>query len=498
MSIKICLDAGHYGKYNRSPVVPIYFESDMVWKLHKYLQEELITYGFEVITTRQYQEKDLSLWNRGAKAKGCDLFLSIHSNACATESVDRPVVIALVDDKRYDFDDVSRELGERLAKVIEVTMNTNQPGRLTTKLSANDRDEDGVKNDEYYGVLNSAKQVAKCAALIIEHSFHTNTRATQWLLDDNNLKLMAKNEAACIAQYYGQNKVSIPTKNEIDEINHLNYTQQEFIDFVAKVAIEDYKNHPILPSLTIAQAIKESGWGRSELAQNANALFGIKQNGWKGETYTKVAVEQREDGTYYNVDDTLWRKYDSWKSSIINHGEYLCTRKIGNQKEPNWKRLIGETNIDKALDYLQNTQYKYATSISYKDSIKNDYIIKYNLQKYDKEVLGVKVEQKEEVQEVKKLYRVRKSWQNKDSQLGAFAIKDNAIAACKPGYVVFDWNGVAVYTNPAINSTYVVKKGDTLSEIAKKYNTTINKLVELNNIKNPNLIRVGQRLKVKE
>jgi hypothetical protein len=32
--IKICLDAGHYGKYNQSPVVNKYYESDMAWKLH--------------------------------------------------------------------------------------------------------------------------------------------------------------------------------------------------------------------------------------------------------------------------------------------------------------------------------------------------------------------------------------------------------------------------------------------------------------------------------
>ena len=42
--------------------------------------------------------------------------------------------------------------------------------------------------------------------------------------------------------------------------------------------------------------------------------------------------------------------------------------------------------------------------------------------------------------------------------------------------------------------TYIVKKGDTLSEIALKYNTTVSKLVSLNNISNPNLIYVGQKL----
>ena len=42
--------------------------------------------------------------------------------------------------------------------------------------------------------------------------------------------------------------------------------------------------------------------------------------------------------------------------------------------------------------------------------------------------------------------------------------------------------------------TYTVKKGDTLSAIAKNYNTTVNNLAKLNNIKNVNLIYVGQVL----
>ena len=54
---------------------------------------------------------------------------------------------------------------------------------------------------------------------------------------------------------------------------------------------------------------------------------------------------------------------------------------------------------------------------------------------------------------------------------------------------------------PTINNTsseyYTVKSGDTLSSIAKKYNTTVTKLVNLNNIKNKNLIYVGQTIKVK-
>ena len=43
---------------------------------------------------------------------------------------------------------------------------------------------------------------------------------------------------------------------------------------------------------------------------------------------------------------------------------------------------------------------------------------------------------------------------------------------------------------------YTVKSGDTLSKIAKKYNTTYQKIAKDNNIKNPNKIYVGQKLKI--
>ncbi len=44
--------------------------------------------------------------------------------------------------------------------------------------------------------------------------------------------------------------------------------------------------------------------------------------------------------------------------------------------------------------------------------------------------------------------------------------------------------------------TYTVKSGDTLSRIAAAHGTTVAKLVEINGIKNPNLIRVGQVLRL--
>lgn len=43
--MKICLDAGHYGKYNQSPVNKAYWESEFTWKFHLLLKAELERYG---------------------------------------------------------------------------------------------------------------------------------------------------------------------------------------------------------------------------------------------------------------------------------------------------------------------------------------------------------------------------------------------------------------------------------------------------------------------
>ena len=46
------------------------------------------------------------------------------------------------------------------------------------------------------------------------------------------------------------------------------------------------------------------------------------------------------------------------------------------------------------------------------------------------------------------------------------------------------------------NTTYTVKKGDTLTAIAKKYSTTVKKLAALNDIDKPYRIHVGQKLTI--
>lgn len=201
MATRIMIDPGHAGYYfNASPVVEGYYESYMAWKLSHALKTALETWGFEVGFTRYSIYDDPELTARGRMAKGYDLFLSIHSNAAASEAPDAPWIITLSPDGKTGIDEISREVGEAIGPVISGVMGVSAPYYYTKKVDF-DRDGNGHLDDEYYGVLFGAKSVG-VPGVILEHSFHTNERATKWLMSDENLTALAEAEAAALAEFY--------------------------------------------------------------------------------------------------------------------------------------------------------------------------------------------------------------------------------------------------------------------------------------------------------
>lgn len=188
MSFKVHIDPGHYSSnYNQSPVNRAYYESVMTWKLSGFLKTALESKGITVTMSRSSMNQNPSLYNRGYGAKGCDLFLSMHSNACDTEIVDHPVVY-----RGYDKNEAD-EFALQLAQIIHQTLGTREAGRTATRKGT---------NGEYYGVMYGARAAGLKYYYIVEHSFHTNTRATNWLLNDSNLKALAQKEANLIASYF--------------------------------------------------------------------------------------------------------------------------------------------------------------------------------------------------------------------------------------------------------------------------------------------------------
>lgn len=214
--MKIMLDAGHYGDSNQSPVVPEYFESRRMWKLCELLASELESFGFEVGKTRDNEEKDLPLVTRGEKAKGYDLFISLHSNAVwgtGNENIDRVDVFAA-----YDNINDSHTLGSLLADAVAKCMSVSYGNVKTQKSERGDW--------EYYSVLYGARNVGCPFYYIIEHSFHTNKKAAIWLLDDENLKALAAAEARVIADYFGFSK---PKKGDVDMNGYLDEEDHKLV-----------------------------------------------------------------------------------------------------------------------------------------------------------------------------------------------------------------------------------------------------------------------------
>ena len=161
---------------------------------------------------------------------------------------------------------------------------------------------------------------------------------------------------------------------------YYDYDKIEFIESIEQQAYINYKKYGILPSITIGQAILESGWGKSQLAMEHNNLFGIKADiRWNGDIATMTTNEN-----YSDVIEASFRKYDSKAESIEDHGLFLYE----NERYTVNGVFIAKDYRSQALA-LQSAGYSTAKNeageLIYADKLIN--IIKnYNLMLYDTKV----------------------------------------------------------------------------------------------------------------
>ena len=246
--------------------------------------------------------------------------------------------------------------------------------------------------------------------------------------------------AKVTAQLGGGNAEVIPSGMQAREFQNL--TEAQVVAKVGALFTADQKKSGILASVSMAQFILESGYGKSELAQGANNCFGMKKslsgNTWSGSTwdgssvYTKKTQEQNADGSYVTI-TADFRRYSCVEDSIADHSAYLLGAKNGSKLR--YDGLKGCIDYKKAAQIIKDGGY--ATSLTYVDKLCS-IIERWKLTQYD--VAGA-------ASDVVKYYRVRKSWEDAKSQLGAYTVLDNAKAMAdkNQGYEVYDWNGKQVY-----------------------------------------------------
>lgn len=155
-----------------------------------------------------------------------------------------------------------------------------------------------------------------------------------------------------------------------------------FIDSVKKSSIYNYNKYKILPSITIAQSILESNWGKSELSSKYNNLFGIKaNNAWKGEY---VNIETSE--FYDQVITDKFRVYKTKAESIQDHAKFLS-------ENPRYKEVFTKATYIEQAEELQNAGYSTVSDESGNLTYKNlliEIIQQYNLQLIDSYVQEIR------------------------------------------------------------------------------------------------------------
>lgn len=212
-----------------------------------------------------------------------------------------------------------------------------------------------------------------------------------------------------------------------------------YIDTYKEVAKKNMVNHGVPASIALAQAILESGAGTGTLCRKANNHFGIKcHKDWNG-----PSVNHDDDAL-----QECFRRYDNAYDSYQDYAAFLRGRK--------WYDPLFKLQKDDYKGWAKGLKAAgYATDPAYPGKLIG-IIERYQLQKYDAEVLG-----KEYIE---------------SKPIVAEKVEDRKVILT--------------------SDMHEVSKGDTLYSISKRYNISIDDLKKKNNISD-NSISIGQMLLIK-
>lgn len=207
-------------------------------------------------------------------------------------------------------------------------------------------------------ISDSAAQAATNAPAVNSHPNVTNTQVSN-------------------SQANPQNATTSGTVSGTGNINTagLSADNIRFLESIHQGAVDGWKQYGVLPSLTGAQAIIESGWGQSGLTTRGHNLFGIKGS-YNGQSITMPTYEYY-GGRYVQINDAF-RKYPSNYESIVDHGRFL---KVNSR----YSNLIGQRDYRTVTRLIREDGY--ATDPRYTSTL-NSVIQRYNLTAWDQEAFN--------------------------------------------------------------------------------------------------------------
>lgn len=293
--------------------------------------------------------------------------------------------------------------------------------------------------------------------------------STSQLASINNLSNPNKLKVGQVLKLHNQNVQSavLSTRNNAGATAQttgnqpLAKTGNAFIDSIAGEAVQVANEHNLYPSVMIAQATLESGYGSSALSKPPHHnLFGIKGS-YNGQSASWLTKEDTNRGMITIRDN--FRSYPNYSASFRDNADRL-------RKGVSWDRnYYSGTWRENTNTYRDATQWltgRYATDRNYNTKL-NSIIERWGLTRFD-----------------------NVSTANVAAPVDSSVSAPSQITSVRP--VVTQQP-----SRPAISgSTYTVQSGDTLYSIAKRTNSSVGQLQSLNNLANPNLLRVGQSLRL--
>ncbi len=278
-----------------------------------------------------------------------------------------------------------------------------------------------------------------------------------------------------------------------------------YIDEYKDIAVEEMNKTGIPASITLAQGMLESNWGRSELARKAKNHFGIKADkSWSGKTM------KWEDDEYHKgkLIKSKFRKYKSADQSFIDHSEFLANKK-------RYEFLFNYDVTDYVAWAKGLVKAGYATDPKYASKLIK-IIEKYGLYEYDLKYIPAEIASAKNKNKKSDSYTL--SFINKAKVIIAHEGETPKSIAKKlkiPVKKIIKYNdnvkrryhkfkeGEVVYLSSKRKKYYgsdayhTSSKGETLVDISQKYGINLKYLAKINKIKYHKKLKEGQRIKLK-
>lgn len=242
----------------------------------------------------------------------------------------------------------------------------------------------------------------------------------------------------------------------------------KYIEQYAALAVKEMERTGIPASIKIAQGIHETNAGKSDLVLKSNNHFGIKcKSSWTG------------DKVFHNDDaeGECFRKYENAKASYLDHSDYL-------KSQPRYAFLFEYDANDYAAWAWGLKKAGYATNPIYAQTL-----IKY-IEAYQLNELNDIAENEDEKELENFFEKIRNNPLQPFANNGNFIQPDDRETSVKKP-AKEEKSGKRI----KIKKTHVVKRGDSLYSLSKKYGTTVEALKKVNHLKKEAL-QVGQKIKI--